>query len=95
VRLLTSPYAVEEAQKNLGDDKQRARLRRLLTSVELVHAVGSHFFQVDLPAKDEQILVAAIAGQASHLITGDVKHFGRFFGKNFMGILVLPPAQIS
>lgn len=92
VTLLTSPYAIEEAARNLDDDVQRSQLRQLIRPVEKVQTISSQILDVWLPAKDEPILRAAIAGRASHLITGDVKHFGKFFGKKLMGILVMPPA---
>jgi len=31
--------------------------------------------------------------QATHLITGDVRHFGPYFGKTIEGILIVTPAQ--
>ena len=93
VTLLTSPYAIEEARRNLEDEIQRSRLRRLTRSVEKVQTISSQPLEIELPAKDEPILPAALAGRASHLIAGDWKHFGKFFGKKVMGILVLPPAQ--
>jgi len=93
VTLLTSPYAIEEARRNLQHDLQRARLRRLLRSVEEIQTVTSQPLDAELPAKDEPILRAALSGNASHLITGDLKHFGRFFAKRAIGILVLPPTQ--
>jgi len=44
-----------------------------------------------LPDKDVPILLAAIEARATHLITGDLRHFGPYFGKKIQGILVLPP----
>lgn len=46
-----------------------------------------------LPKKDRPILRAAVLGKATHLITGDFSHFGRFFGERLQGVLVLPPAD--
>ena len=92
VTLLTSPYAGEEAWRNLEDDLQRSRLDRLLRSVEQIQTISAQALPVELPSKDEPILRAAIAGRATHLITGDLRHFGRFFGKSIAGIVVLPPA---
>jgi predicted nucleic acid-binding protein len=93
VTLLSSPYAIEEARRNLDDNLQRARLRRLVRSVELVRTIASQPLSVELPLKDEPILRAAFAGRATHLLTGDLKHFGKFFGKKVMGILILPPGH--
>jgi len=44
-------------------------------------------------AKDVPILLAAIEARATHLITGDMRHFGPHFGKRIEGILVLSPAD--
>jgi len=33
-----------------------------------------------------------VGSRATHLNTGDVKHFGAHFEKNLLGVLVLPPA---
>jgi hypothetical protein len=46
-----------------------------------------------LPEKDAPILLAAMEAQATYLITGDVRHFGLYFGKHIEGILILLPAN--
>ena len=46
-----------------------------------------------LPEKDLPILRAAVASNATHLITGDRKHFGHLFGKKVSGVLVARPAD--
>jgi uncharacterized protein len=43
--------------------------------------------------KDKPILLAAMEARATHLITGDVQHFGPCFGKRIEGILILTPAD--
>lgn len=93
VTLLSSPYAIEEARRNLADDAHRSTLLRLVTAIEQIHAIATGDLLVALPLKDQPILRAAMAGHASHLITGDFKHFGKFFGTQLMGILVVPPAD--
>ena len=76
VHLLTSPYAAEEAYRNLGEVEQRERLSKLLATVELTSAVSFDPLPewAHLPAKDEPILQAAIAAKATHLLTSDLKH---------------------
>lgn len=41
--------------------------------------------------KDRPILAAAIAARATDPLTGDVRHFGPFYGVTIEGVLVLPP----
>jgi uncharacterized protein len=48
---------------------------------------------VSLPEKDRPILLSAIAANATHLITGDRMHFGRYFGRRVAGILIERPAD--
>ncbi len=37
--------------------------------------------------------LAAIEAGANYLLTGDVHHFGRSFGKKVEGVIILPPAR--
>jgi hypothetical protein len=48
---------------------------------------------VELAEKDAPILLAAIGARATHLLTGDVRDFGRYFGKRLGGVLVLTPGE--
>ena len=94
VELLSSDYAVEEARRNLESPVQRGRLTRLLRRVRLVEP--EHFTLprgVRLPDKDLPILLAAIDGGATHLLTGDWEHFGPYFRREIAGVLILPPAE--
>lgn len=78
---------------NLAEDEQRERLKTLLATVELVVGQAPLPPGVDLPEKDKPILQAALYAQATHLITGDKQHFGRYYGKKLGGVLVMAPAQ--
>jgi uncharacterized protein len=93
VRLVTSSYAIEEAHRNLGDSTQRDRLTELLKAVNVNGTTSTQTLPagVDLPSKDIPILEAAIAARATHLLTSDVKHFGRYFWQMIEGVLILPP----
>jgi predicted nucleic acid-binding protein len=94
VTLCSSHYALEEAKVNLTEDTQRRRLARLARSVQLFDATPRELpGGVTLPEKDVPILLAAMEARATHLITGDVRHFGPYFGKTIKGILVVSPAE--
>ncbi len=94
VELATSAYALEEARRNLGKEDQLERLQTLARDLQLVAESD-----VELPAgvqlaeKDIPILQAALAGEASHLLTGDRRDFGRHFGKKLAGVWVMTPRQ--
>ena len=96
--LVTSAYAVEEARRNLDTSEQRADLEELLESVRvsnlLADPAGHPGIEASrLPEKDLPILRAAIAADATHLVTGDRRHFGALFGKKVAGVLVVRPAD--
>jgi predicted nucleic acid-binding protein len=85
VEIWTSRYALEEARVNLTDEAQRKRL---------LEAGESRLpARIALPEKDAPILLAAIEAGANYLLTGDVHHFGQYFGKRVEGLTILPPAR--
>lgn len=97
VELVSSKYAVREAEVNLGQVKPEAlqELRALLQGTEQVQPATLLPLppSISLVKKDAPILQAAIATKATHLLTGDVKHFGSLFGRIIEGVLVLLPAE--
>ena len=94
VELWTSRYAVEEARVNLSDEVQRQRLLELSEPLQF-RETGERQLpaRIALPEKDAPILLAAIEAGANYLLTGDVHHFGRCFGKKVEGVIILPPAR--
>jgi len=92
--LVTSAYAAEEARRNLASADQLARLENLLVRTRIVPESDAPVpAGLRLPDKDHPILKAAIAAQATHLITGDFKDFGRYFSRKIAGVLVVTPAD--
>ena len=94
VVLCSSHHAVEEARINLGDDAQRGRLTGISSRIRLFEAVPRELpHGISLPDKDLPILLAAFEARATHLNTGDVRHFGPYFGKRIESILILLPGD--
>lgn len=94
LQLCSSAYAVEEARINLDEAAQRARLIRLESKLQLFEALEQELPSgILLPAKDVPILLAAITAHASHLLTGDLKHFAPYFGRRIAGVLILTPGD--
>jgi uncharacterized protein len=92
--LCSSHYALEEARINLVEEVQRRRLARLSASLHLVDAIPRELPRgVPLPEKDVPILLAALEAEATHLITGDVRHFGPYLNRSIEGIRILTPAD--
>jgi predicted nucleic acid-binding protein len=93
VTLCTSPYALEEARINLSEEVQRERLSKLSMRVDLFDAAVQRLPEgISLPEKDMPIMLAAIEARATHLLTGDMRHFGAYFGKK-IHILSIPPGD--
>ncbi len=94
VALCSSRYAIEEAKINLEEEAQRRRLARLTPALQIFDTRERELPPgIALPEKDAPILLAAIEAQATHLITGDLRHFGAYFGKSLEGVLILTPAE--
>jgi predicted nucleic acid-binding protein len=97
VELLTSTYAAAEARRNLQLKKPGAlpELIDLLSHVGLISNVDCVALEEAerLPIKDRPILSAAAMVGATHLLTGDQRHFGPLFGQQIAGVLILPPGE--
>jgi uncharacterized protein len=96
IELVTSAFAAEEATRNLSTDVERERLNQLLEKLAIVDEAPAHLeppAEVTLPTKDVPILMSAIGASATHLLTGDKRHFGPLFGQSIEGMLILPPAE--
>ncbi len=93
--VFTSRYAAAEARRNLSTQDQQTRLDAILERTELIDEGDPRTIddEEQLPKKDRPILRAAVLGKATHLITGDLSHFGRFFGERLQGVIVMPPAD--
>ena len=93
VELVTSGFALEEARRNLDAPEQLERLNALMREIDLLPEVREFGLPsgVDIAEKDKPILTGAIAAGASHLITGDRQHFGRYFGKRVGKTLIVTP----
>jgi hypothetical protein len=73
----------------------RSHLDVLLRDVRRVGAGTLHpdlRHGMALPEKDWPIVAGALAARPTHLITGDLRRCGPYFGNRLSGILVLPPA---
>jgi HEAT repeat protein len=94
VVLCSSRYALEEARFNLEDEDQLQRLGRLSSSLRLFEPGSARLPRgISLPDKDEPILLAALEARATHLLTGDIRHFGPYLGKSIAGLLIVLPGE--
>jgi uncharacterized protein len=76
--LISSDYAIEEARRNIVSKFPHcaARLVELTNALTVVSQPNGESIPIALPAKDRPIFLAACAGRATHLLTGDLRDFG-------------------
>ena len=93
MRIVTSAYAVEEARSNLSQPRQWEGIDELLGRVEVVPTAATTyhplFSRVELSDKDRPVLLATIGVVAMHLLTGDFRYFGPYYGERVVGVLIL------
>jgi len=87
--LIASQYVIEEAKRNLGQQEHMDKLNGYLSKVRVVPEVDPSIpCPIDLSEKDSPVLMAAIYAKADYLVTGDVTHFGEYFGQTIMGVRI-------
>ena len=92
--LFASNYVVEEAKRNLLSSEQLRKLEAFLSMVQLVPDVDPSIpCPIELPEKDRPVLLAAISIKANYLLTGDMIHFGKYFGQTVRGIKICLPGD--
>ncbi len=93
--LVTSDYVVGECKRNLPREEQKLRFATLLQSVRLLEFAVEPLLaeRPQLPDKDQPVLAAAVLSRADFLVTGDIRHFGQWYGKTVFGIRVEPPGR--
>jgi len=90
--LIASQYVIEEAKRNLDRREQQDTLDRHLGEVRVVPEADPTIpCPVPLPEKDRPVMMAALSCKADYLITGDVTHFGKYFGKKIRTLRICTP----
>jgi predicted nucleic acid-binding protein len=90
--LIASQYVVEEAKRNLDRMEQQDTLNQFLREVRVVPEADPTIpCPIPLPEKDRPVLMAALSCNADYLITGDVTHFGKYFGKKIRSLRICTP----
>ena len=91
-------YVVDEARRNIMA-KALGRLPHLdmLVSRVRMSAVAPAAARAEvhgLPEKDRLVLAAAIALGCDALVTGDLAHFGKFYGRLLAGVMIHSPRSL-
>ena len=95
VQLLTSEYVLGECGRNLPLPHQQQRLAELLLSVRVIQIPDDAALPRPplLPQKDQPVLTGAVFARADFLFTGDIRHFGQWYGSTLLGIRIEPPGS--
>ena len=82
-KIFTSTYALEEAHRNLEIKFPECleRLRTITGKIEIVTTHRNHPCPMHLNDKDKVIFQAAVECNVTHLLTGDLKDFGRYMNQ--------------
>ena len=92
--LLASAYVIEEARRNLNEKGQLRKLELYVSRMEIVPEMDPTIdCPIDLPQKDKPVFMAAVSAKADYLLTGDIRHFGKYFGQKIMGVKILMARQ--
>lgn len=93
---LTNVYAIEEAYRNLRLKASKAvpSLESLVKKCEIVSSLTTTI-EITIASKDIPILGGAIAGQATHLLTGDERDFGKLWGTIVHGVKIVSPQLLA
>ena len=85
-----SQHVIEEARRNLGSTEKLRKLDSCLSKVQVVTEADPKLScPIDLPEKNIPVFMAAVTAKADCLLTGDIAHFGKYFGKNIMRVKIL------
>jgi len=93
---LTNEYAIEEARRNRAAKFPDGvkDMEALVKRCEVVSRLETNL-EVELPFQDVPILGEAVAGHATHLLTGDERDFGKFWGKTVQGVKIVSPRMLA
>lgn len=82
-QVFTSDYACEETLRNLSARYPECltRFEQLTDTLKIVRARPTAAVPVGLAEKDAAIFQAAAACRATHLLTGDLRHFGSLMNR--------------
>jgi predicted nucleic acid-binding protein len=74
--------------------ERRQALEGILKRVRLVPEARPEAWMADLlPEKDVPVLAAAVAARATHLLTGDLRHFAPLMAREDLPLRVLTPGD--
>lgn len=94
--LVTNPHAWEEAHRNLTQKRPEhlSGIDDLKKHLEVSSAFG-RIERTDLPHHDIPILAGAVGAGCTHIWTSDKKHFGKWYGRQMHGVVVVSSVLLA
>ena len=91
----TSPYVVDEVDRNIRKAEHRLRFDMLMEKTTMVSDGPLHIVPEDivLVSKDRPILASAIFASMDYLVTGDTNHFGHLHNTTVSHVKILSPGD--
>ena len=90
--MVTSQLACDEARRNIDIKYPEClpEIDKLIKDIRIIPHTAQLSCPLELPNKDKPIFLAAMQCGATHLLTGDLTHFGPFMNKapETQGILI-------
>ncbi len=95
--VVSSGFAIEEARRNLEVKFPNVLevFEKLIRNISVAPDVAHETCPIDLPEKDVPIFLSAVVARCTHLLTGDLKDFGRFMNepKRTSGLVIQTVAE--
>ena len=92
---VTSPYVVDEVDRNIRKAEHRLRFDMLMEKTTMVSDGPLQIVPEDivLVSKDRPILASAIFASMDYLVTGDTNHFGHLHNTTVSHVKILSPSE--
>jgi len=92
---VTSPYVVDEVDRNIRKAEHRLRFDMLMEKTTMVSDGPLQIVPEDivLVPKDRPILASAIFASMDYLVTGDTNHFGHLHNTTVSHVKILSPGD--
>jgi predicted nucleic acid-binding protein len=88
--VVTSDLAVQEAVRNLENKYPQCLIafEKMVRVIKIIPSGDGSRCVLELPQKDRPIFEAALHCGATHLLTGDLRDFGRYMNKPQYGVVI-------
>ena len=93
---LTNQHILEEARRNIVNKKpdQLPEFIKITDKLIISNAFYSSL-KIDLLSQNSPVMVGAIGARCTHLLTANIKYFGKLYRQTIHGVTVVSPAMLA